>query len=163
VVLARSGSVRLSGRDTRIVLAAVGRTSRLPRGLGTDASRRLRVVLKDVVARERVPPYDVFLAVEGASSRDAALSPVRIGALDLFGGAGRGGHEHGSPDHRTEGELIAFDATAALVQLARGRVFDLRRLRVSIRRRGFGNGAGGEYVPADPDPPQIKSVELIRS
>jgi hypothetical protein len=43
------------------------------------------------------------------------------------------------------------------------RGFDMMHLRVSIVRRSFANAAGGEFTPADPDPPRIGSIELLQS
>jgi hypothetical protein len=106
------------------------------------------------MAGNRTPPYDVFLLREGGSpGKDA----VRIGGLDLFGGAGHGQHAHHG------GETITFEASDAVAQLSRGRDLDLRNLQVSIVRRGFANAAGAEFVPNDPNPPRIGAIELIQS
>jgi hypothetical protein len=157
IVLARGAAVTLAARESRIVLAAVSRPATPPSGRAAGGPPRLRVVLKDVVAGGRTPPYDVFLLREGGSPLDAGTSAVRIGGLDLFGGAGHGQHAHHG------GETITFEASGAAAQLSRGRDLDLRNLRVSIVRRGFANAAGDEFVPNDPDPPRIGAIELIQS
>jgi hypothetical protein len=118
------------------------------------------VVLKDVGARDDTPPYDVFLILEGSIMFAGASSAVRIGGLDLFGGAGQGGHG-GHAGHAQGGDTIAFDASDAMEQLSRLNGFDMQSLRVSVVRRGFAVATGGELVPPDPDPLQIGSVELV--
>jgi hypothetical protein len=157
VVLARGSAMTLAARESRIALVAVSRPATPPSGRAAGGPPRLRVVLKDVVAGGRTPPYDLFLLGEGGSPLDAGTSAVRIGGLDLFGGAGHGQHAHHG------GETITFEASDAAAQLSRGRDLDLRNLRVSIVRRGFANAAGGEFVPNDPDPPRIGAIELIQS
>ena len=134
---------------------------------GTNAaSTQLYVVLKDVVARDQSPPYDVFLL--SAAPGDPPAKAVRIGALDLFGGTGQnehGAHQSGSATSGDTpvGDTIALDVSEAVAKIARAPGFDIQRLQVSIKRRGFANAAGGEFVPDDPDPPQIGSIELIGS
>ena len=163
VVLARSAALRLLARESNVALASISQAGRPPAAgkaaLGPPPGR-LRVVLKDVVAGEHTPPYDVFLALEGSSPLEAGSSAVRLGGLDLFGGEGSG-HAHGGAG--TAGGTIAFDASAAVARLARARGFDMRRLRVSIVRRAYPSTAGGEYVPNDPDPPRIGAIELVQS
>ena len=122
------------------------------------SASRLRVVLRDVVASGESPPYDVFLVLEGSSPFEAGATSVRIGALDLFGGAGRSHHGHAGG-----GATIALEVSQAVEQLSRQRGFNLSRLRVSVVRRGFASTVGGEFVPPDPQPPQIGAVELIQS
>ena len=121
------------------------------------------------MARDQSPPYDVFLL--SAAPGDPPAKAVRIGALDLFGGTGQnehGAHQSGSatsgdtPVGDTPvGDTIALDVSEAVAKIARAPGFDIQRLQVSIKRRGFANAAGGEFVPDDPDPPQIGSIELI--
>jgi len=154
VVVARSPQVRLSQRESRIALAApVG--SAQPQGRLAVLPQRLRVVLRNVIASDRTPPYDVFLVLDGASA-----APVRVGALDLFGGAGHLGHGQGG---RPDVEVIAFEASDALAQLQSAPGFAMDRVRVSIVRRAFQSAVGGEFLPQDPDPPRIGSIELLRS
>jgi hypothetical protein len=154
IVLARGSAMTLAARESHVTLAAVSRPPTPPSGRAAGGPPRLRVVLRDVVAGDRTPPYDVFLVRDGGSP---GTSAVRIGGLDLFGGAGHGQHAH----HR--GETITFEASDAAAQLSRGRDLDLRNLKVSIVRRGFANAAGGEFVPNDPHPPRIGAIELIQS
>jgi hypothetical protein len=163
VVLARGSAVTLAARESRIVLAAVSRQAKPSAAIGAGAPERLRVVLKDVVAGDRTPPYDVFLLLEGQSPLAAGTSAVRIGGLDLFGGAGGGKHAHHGGETHDRGETLAFEASDAVAQLSRARGFDMRKLRVSIVRRGFANANGGEFVPPDANPPRIGAVELLQS
>jgi hypothetical protein len=115
------------------------------------------VVLRDVVAGARTPPYDVYLVQDGNAALAAGPNAVRIGRLDLFGGSGHGAHaQHG-------GTTLAFEAADAVAQLTGGRGFDPSKLRVAIVRRGFPVTTGGEFVPDDPDPPRIGAIEVIQS
>jgi hypothetical protein len=165
VVLARGAAMRLSARESSVALASAGRPDRSqPSGKAAlgPAPGRLRVVLRDVVAGEHTPPYDVFLALEGSSPLDAGTTAVRLGGLDLFGAEGGApAHAHGGAG--TGGGTIAFEAGAAVARLSRSRGYDVRRLRVSIVRRAYPSTVGGEYVPNDPDPPLIGAIELIQS
>jgi hypothetical protein len=58
---------------------------------------------------------------------------------------------------------LAFEASEAVTQLSKSPGFDLRKLRLSIVRRGFANANGGEFVPPDRNPPRIGAVELLQS
>jgi hypothetical protein len=58
---------------------------------------------------------------------------------------------------------LAFEASEAVAQLSKVPSFDMRKLRVSIVRRGFSNANGGEFVPPDRNPPRIGAVELLQS
>jgi hypothetical protein len=110
-----------------------------------------------VVVRDRAPPYDVFL-----TARTGAAARVRLGSLAQFGGAGKSAHSHGGMHaHVEDGATIAFEASQAAHELA-GAGVNLRQLAVAIVRRGFPQAAGGEFVPADPDPPRIGGVELLQ-
>ena len=160
VVLAKGGAMRLAARESQVALALASPPGQPPAGRAATRPQRLRVVLKDVVARDDAPPYDVFLVLEGAIMYAGASSAVRIGGLDLFGGAGQGGH---AGHAHQGGDTIAFDASDAMAQLSRLNGFDMENLRVSVVRRGFAVATGGELVPPDPDPPQIGSVERISS
>jgi hypothetical protein len=155
VVLARSGAVTLAGRENNVALTVVSRQAKPP---AASASARLRVVLKDLVAGDRTPPYDVFLLLGGRSPLAGRANAVRIGGLDLFGGAGSGKH-----GHHGGGESLAFEASAAVAQLSRAPGFNMRNLLVSIVRRGFATANGAEFVPPDPDPPRIGAIELLQS
>jgi hypothetical protein len=165
VLVAAAGGIMLGGRETSAALAPVA-----PSGTSSGAmpsavvpageSHPLRVVLKDVSAPDGVPSYDVFL-VSGAYR-------VRLGGLDLFGAAGEGAHAHHGLHAGSGGDTIAFDAGAAVAELARldgsnGTGFHPARLRVAVVRRGFALATGGEFVPDDPDPPRIGAIELVRS
>jgi len=158
VVLARGGAVTLAARESAIVLAATSKQSQPSAAFAAGGPARLRVVLKDVVAGDRTPPYDVFLLLTGHSALEQGSNAVRIGGLDLFGGAGSGKHAH-----HGGGESLAFEASEAVTQLSHARGFDMRNLRVSIVRRGFANANGDEFVPPDANPPRIGAIELLQS
>jgi len=157
VVLARGGAMHLSARETHAAFATTPQAARRPTAKATSGRLRLRVVLRDVVASDRSPPYDVFLLADSGSPSAAGANAMRIGGLDLFGGAGHGAHgQH-------VGATLVFEASDALAQLSRGRQLDPRTLRVSIVRRGFASAGGAEFVPADSDPPRIGAIELLQS
>jgi hypothetical protein len=156
VVLARGGAVTLSAREINVAVAATSKQSKPSAAFAAGGSARLRVVLKDVVAGDRTPPYDVFLLLAGHSALEQGTNAVRIGGLDLFGGAGSGKHAH-------HGESLAFEASEAVTRLSHARGFDMRNLRVSIVRRGFANANGDEFVPPDANPPRIGAIELLQS
>jgi Common central domain of tyrosinase/Polyphenol oxidase middle domain len=156
VVVARSSALAVAARESQVALAAVARPAAPSGAMPGGAAPRLRVVLRDVVAGARTPPYDVYLVQDGSSAL-AGANAVRIGGLDLFGGAGQGAHaQHG-------GATLAFEAGDAVAQLTGGRSFDASKLRVAIVRRGFPVTTGGEFVPDDPDPPRIGAIELLQS
>jgi hypothetical protein len=161
VVVARGGAVTLTARTSEVVLASASRAPRPPKGTSMAGPARLRLVLRDVVAGKRSSPYDVFLVLEGGSPFQPGTTAVRIGGLDLFGGAGSG--THGQHSHPGGGETLAFEASDAVAQLSRTRGFDLRNVRAAIVRRGFAKATGGEFVPDDPDPPRIGAIELLQS
>ncbi|MGH6768061.1 MAG: tyrosinase family protein [Xanthobacteraceae bacterium] len=161
VVLARGRGVELSARESHLVLAAVprprGRSNAKRKPKGKVMSRpRMHVVLRDVIAGDRTPAYDVFLLLEGTNVFQATTTSVRLGAIELFGalGTGRSG--------RDDGEDIVFGATDAIAKLSKTRGYNLRHLRVSIVRRAVPDGAGKESVPRDPSPPIIGAIELVQ-
>jgi tyrosinase len=157
VVLARAPVLRLIERETRVALVAVPLQNQ-PASAQIAAGPRLRVVLRNLIATDRTPPYDVFVSAEGSA---AETMPIRLGSLDLFGGAGHGSRH--DPKAPPSVETVTFEATEALAGLARLPGFALSRLRVSILRRGFPGPAGAEFVPPDPNPPRIGSIELLQS
>jgi hypothetical protein len=111
------------------------------------------IVLKDVIASDRTPPYDVSLVLEGLNVFDPTITTVPLGGLELFGPAGRDG----------DGDDFAFDATEAIAKLSKVRGYNIRHLRVSITRRAVADESGKDVVPDDPSPPQIEAIELIQS
>jgi tyrosinase len=162
VVLARAAEVDLSARETAVVFAPVPPPRRSPqRTKGKGAKRapasapQTRVVLRDVTAPDRAPVYDLFLVLEGPNVFAPTTSSQWVGALELFGGTGRG--------DQMRPETIAYDASEAMAKLAKVRGFNMRRLRLSIVRRPVTDAAGIETVPPDPVPPQIGAIELVRS
>jgi hypothetical protein len=164
VVISRSNALHLTARETNVSLAVLARGTR--QGGSAKGRRelagRLRVVMRGLVASERTPPYDVFLTLEDASALAPGSTAVRVGGLDLFG-EGIGGHAGHAAHNAVTGSTVAFEASAAISRLARGRGFNVRRLRVAVVRRGYPSAAGGEFVPNDPDPPHIGAIELIQS
>jgi Common central domain of tyrosinase/Polyphenol oxidase middle domain len=153
-VVARSAALRLTAREANVALTVLAVSGKAAPSL----QGRLRVVLKDVLANNRTPSYDVFLTVDSGSPRASGTTAQRIGGLDLFGEGGRhAGHGNAG------GTTIAFEANEAVTKLARVRGFDYRRLRVAVVRRGYPSTIGGEFVPEDPDPLRIGAIELIQS
>jgi Common central domain of tyrosinase/Polyphenol oxidase middle domain len=161
IVLARSRSIKLDARESDLVLMPV------PRPRGKRRARRqpnrkrairarMHIVFKYVTARDRTPPYDVFLILEGSNVFEATKTSIRIGALELFGGIGRG-------RDTDEGESIAFNVTGAIASLSKMRGYNIRRLRVSIVRRSFVDESGKPITPPDPSPPTIGAIELVQS
>ena len=159
IVLARGRGVELTARESHLVLAPVPRppVKYAPKGhpnaKAPPRRQRMHIVLKDVVAGDRTPAYDVSLLLEGPNVFDPTTTTVSLGGLDLFGPIGRDG----------DGEDIAFDVTNAIAKLSKVRGYNLRHLRVSIVRRAVADASGKDVVPVDPIPPQIGSVELIQS
>jgi len=142
----------LSTRESGATLAAVAFQSAPPNDRLVAQAMRLRIVLRNIIANDGRPPYDILLAIDGM----ADATRIRIGSLDLFGGTG---HTHQSP----RPESLSFEASEPIAQLARMPGFALARLRVLIVRRGFPGIGGEEFVPGDPDPPRIGAIELLQS
>jgi Polyphenol oxidase middle domain len=166
LVLARATEIDLSARETAVVFAPVPpprrppQKAKLPKGAKPPVPRTL-IVLRDVVATDRTPPYDLFLVLEGPNVFQPTTTSQRIGALELFG---RTGYEAGGrPRDRVGKETIAFDVTEAMAKLSKTRGFNMRHLRLSIVRRPVIDAAGAEAVPPDPTPPEIGAIELVRS
>lgn len=168
LVLARATEIDLSARETAVVFGPVAPPRRRPQRVkvarGAKVAKgvkppvpRTRVVLRDVVAADRTPAYDLFLVLEGPNVFAPTTTSQPIGALEFFGGSGRG------DDGRERGETVAFDATAAMAKLAKTRRFNIRFLRLTIVRRGVADASGNETVPPDPTPPEIGAIELVRS
>jgi hypothetical protein len=150
----------LSGLETRLTLTpvAAGASQSLVRS-PSAAPPRLRVVLRNVIARDGVPPYDVMLMLQSPGLSAGATS-VRLGSLDLFGSLGPGSHRN---SRRPQIAIIAFEASNAYAELSRLPGFEPGLLRVSIVRRSFATANGGVFTPDDPDPPRIGSIELLQS
>src|SRR5262249_4371927 len=140
-VLARAAALRTAARETSVALNVLAMSSKTAPPL----QGRLRVVLKDMIANPRTPPYDVFLTFESGSARAAGAKAERLGGLDFFGeGAGHSAHAgHGSAG----GTTIAFEASEAMTRLSRARGFDYRRLRVGVVRRSYPIPGGSDFVP----------------
>ena len=161
VILARATEIDLSARETAVVFGPPPRQrppqkAKLPKG-AKPPTPRTRVVLRDVVAVDRTPAYDLFLVLEGSNVFAPTTTTQPIGALELFGGTGRG------DDSRERSETIAFDVTEAMAKLSKTRGFNMRFLRLTIVRRGVTDASDNEVVPSDPTPPEIDAIELVRS
>ncbi len=156
----RAAAIELSARETAVVFAAVTPPRQPPqKGKAAKAAPAPRtwVVLRDAVVADRSPSYDLFLVLEGSDVFAPTTTSQRIGALELFGGSGRG-----DDGVRASGEIVAFDATEAMARLSKQRGFSMRHLRLSIVRRPMADAAGAETVPPDPTPPAIGAIELVR-
>jgi hypothetical protein len=158
LVLARATDVDLSARETAVVLAPVPPPRRRPqkpklaKGEKPPAPRTW-IVLRDVVAADHPPAYDLFLVLEGMNVFAPTTTTQPVGAL-VFGKAGG---DNGA-DRK---ETFAFDVTAALAKLSKTRGFNMRYLRLTIVRRAA-DASGNETVPSNPAPPEIGTIELVR-
>jgi Common central domain of tyrosinase/Polyphenol oxidase middle domain len=155
LVLARATEIDLAARETAVVFKPVPPPRRPPQKAKAEKGARppvprTRIVLRDVAAADRSPPYDLFLVLEGPNVFAPTTTSQPVGALELFGATGRG-------------ETIAFDATEAMAKLAKVRGFNARLLRLSIVRRPMTDAAGAQITPPDPAPPEIGAIELVRS
>jgi hypothetical protein len=160
LVLARATDVDLSAQETAVVLAPVpqrrpSQQRKLAKGEKPPAPRTW-IVLRDVVAAERTPAYDLFLVLEGTNVFDPKTTTQPVGALELKGGSGQG------DDGKERRETVAFDVTEPLAKLSKTRGFNMRFLRLTIVRRAVKDDSGKEAVPSDPKPPEIGTIELVR-
>lgn len=166
LVLARATNVDLSAQETAVVLAPVlpprrpAQKPKLAKG-EKPAAPRTWVVLREVVAADRTPAYDLFLVLEGMNVFAPTTTTQPVGAL-VFGKAGG----DNGPDRK---ETFAFDVTEALAKLSKTRGFNTRYLRLTIVRRAAdasskeaADASGKETVPSDPAPPEIGTIELVR-
>jgi len=158
LVLARATDVDLSAQETAVVLAPVPRPRRPPQKPkhakgAKPAAARTWIVLREVVAADRPPAYDLFLVLEGMNVFAPTTTTQPVGAL-VFGEAGR---DNGS-DRKAS---FAFDVTEALAKLSKTRGFNMRYLRLTIVRRAA-DASGNETVPGVPAPPEIGAIELVR-
>lgn len=153
LVLARATDVNLSAQETAVVLAPVPSrrsSQKLKRVKGAKpVAPRTWIVLRDVMATERTPAYDLFLVLEGPDVFRPTTTSQHVGALEVGGATG-------------SGEAFAFDVTEALAKLSKVRGYHLRRLRLSIVRRPVADASGNATVPSDPTPPEIGAIELAR-
>ncbi len=158
-MLARATDIDLSAQETAVVLAPVPPPRRPPqkpkRAKGEKpAASRTWIVLRDVVAADRAPAYDLFLVLEGTNVFAPTTTTQPVGAL-VFGKAGG---DNGS-DRK---ESFAFDVTEALAKLSKTRGFNMRFLRLSIVRRPVTDTSGNDTAPGNPTPPEIGTIELVR-
>ena len=165
IVLARGNGAELLARESHLVLKPVPRPRVSPqrKGATKDAPKASRalptyLVFKDIAARDRTPPYEVSLILEGTNVFEGKSTTEWVGVLDLFGGAGNG---------RTGGErdpeTIAFEVTEAMARLSKMRGYNIQSLRVAIVRRAFIETSGKEFVPPDPVPPIFDSIEIVQA
>jgi len=159
LVLARATDIDLSAQETAVVFAPVPPPRRPPqrpklaKGEKPAASRTW-IVLRDVVAVDRTPTYDLFLVLEGPNVFAPTTTSQPIGALEL--GAAGGDN---APDRK---EAFAFDVSEALAKLSKVRGYRMNFLRLSIVRRPAADASGKEKMPNDPKPPEIGTIELVR-
>jgi hypothetical protein len=159
LVLARATDIDLSARETAVVLAPVPpprRSLQKPKRAKGEkpAASRTWIVLRDVVAADATPAYDLFLVLEGPDVFRPTTTSQRIGALE-FGTA----RDDNRPDRK---EALAFDISEPLAKLSKVRGYRMPYLRLSIVRRPVTDASGSETVPRDPTPPEIGTIELVR-
>jgi hypothetical protein len=160
LVLARATDVDLSAQETAVMLAPVPQRRppqqrKLAKGEKPPALRTW-IVLRDMIAADNTPVYDLFLVLEGTNVFAPATTTQPVGALELKADRERG------DDGKERRETVAFDVTEALAKLSKTRGFNMRFLRLTIVRRAVKDEAGKETVPADPKPPEIGTIELVR-
>ena len=159
LVLARATDIDLSAQETAVVFAPVPRPRRPPQRLKRakgekPAASRTWIVLRDVVAADGTPAYDLFLVLEGPNVFRPTTTSQRIGALE----PGTARSDNG-PDRS---ENFAFDISEALAKLSKVRGYRTYLLRLSIMRRPVTEASGKEIVPGNPTPPRIGTIELVR-
>jgi len=166
LVLARATAVDLAAQETAVVLAPVPPPRRPPprpklaKGEKPPAARTW-IVLRDVVASDRTPAYDLFLVLEGMNVFAPTTTSQPVGALVFAKAGGDNG-----PDRK---ESFAFDITEPLAKLSKTRGFNMRFLRLTIVRRAVAEKPANEKetapsdpAPSVPMPPEIGAIELVR-
>ena len=166
LVLARATDVDLAAQETAVVLAPVPPPRRPPprpklaKGEKPPAARTW-IVLRDVVAADRTPAYDLFLVLEGTNVFAPTTTSQPVGALVFEKAAGDNGADRK--------ESFAFDVTEALAKLSKTRGFNMRFLRLTIVRRAVAEKPANEKetapsdpAPSVPAPPEIGAIELVR-
>ena len=88
LVLARATDIDLSAQETAVVLAPVPPPRRPPqkrkRAKGEKPpAPRTWIVLRDVVAADRTPAYDLFLVLEGTNVFAPTTTSQPVGAFEL--------------------------------------------------------------------------------
>src|SRR5262245_34218236 len=97
IVLARATSIVLTARETHVVLAPWPVRRRpppqsRPKTKGAKpASRRMQLILRDVIVRDGASAYDVLLVLEGPNVFEATATRVELGPLE----GGRSGSNTG--------------------------------------------------------------------
>jgi hypothetical protein len=155
LVLARATDIDLSAQETTVVFAPVPAPRRPPQkpkpAKGEKpAAPRTWIVLRDVVAADRAPTYDLSLVLEGPDVFRPVTTSQPVGAW-----------EPGSGDKR--GEAFAFDISEALAKLSKVRGYRMQLLRLLIvRRPAAADTSGNDKAPGNPMPPEIGTIELVR-
>jgi hypothetical protein len=159
LVLARATEVDLSAQETAVVLAPVSPPRRPPqrpklaKGEKPPAPRTW-IVLRDVVAVDRAPAYDLSLVLEGTNVFAPTTTTQPVGALEFAKAA---------DDKVSERkETFAFDVTEALARLSKTRGYNIRYLRLTIVRRAVTGTAAKETAPSNSAAPEIGTIELVR-
>jgi hypothetical protein len=160
LVLARATDVDLAAQETAVVLAPVPSRRPPPRPKLAKGEKppvpRTWIVLRDVVAADRTPAYDLFLVLEGTNVFAPTTATQPVGALVFE----KAGGDNGS-DRK---ESFAFDVTDALAKLSKTRGFNMRYLRLTIVRRAVTDQSGKETAPSNSAAraPEIGTIELVR-
>ena len=161
LVLARAADVDLSAQETAVVLMPVPQRRppqqrKLAKGEKPPAPRTW-IVLRDVIAPDKMPAYDLFLVLEGTNVFAPATTTQPVGALELKADRERG------DDGRARSETVAFDVTEAVgASFPKPAASMCVSLRLTIVRRAVKDKLGKETVPRDPAPPEIGTIELVR-
>jgi hypothetical protein len=170
LVLARATDVDLSAQETAVMLAPVPpprRSVQKPKRAKGEKPPAVRtwIVLRDVVAADRTPAYDLSLVLEGTNVFAPTTTTQPVGALVFE----KAGGDSGADRKQT----FAFDVTDALAKLSKTRGFNMRYLRLTIVRRAADPPANEKEtaprdpapsapVPSAPVPPGIGAIELVR-
>jgi hypothetical protein len=159
LVLARATDVDLSAQETAVVLAPVPpprrapQKARLAKGEKPPAPRTF-IVLRDVVAADRTPAYDLFLVLEGTNVFAPTTTTQPVGALEFGKDSGDNGGERK--------ETFAFDVTEPLAKLSKTRGFNMRYLRLTIVRRPAADTKSNGTAPNNPAAAEVGAIELVR-
>ena len=161
LVLARATDIDLSAQETAVVLAPVPPPRRPPqkpkRAKGEKpAASRTWIVLRDVVAADRTPAYDLFLVLEGTNVFAPTTTTQPVGALELLR------HKAGGDDGSRAQRVHCLRRYRGV-----GEAFEDPRLQHALpaphdRAAAVTDTSGNETVPGDPTPPEIGTIELVR-
>jgi len=124
------------------------------------AAPRTWIVLRDVVAADGTPAFDLFLVLEGPDVFRPTTASQPVGALEL--GNARGDKEPERDKGPARKEAIAFDISEALEKLSKVRGYRMHYLRLSIVRRPVTGASDKETTASNLTPPEIGAIELVR-